>query len=176
MSGTRGRGYPTPARSATPLSDETGVPEWAFDIWEALALSIGLNFPGSLLIGLAVNATPVRAREVSRGAGGLIVAADKPDAMTIEARSIGKVPAFLLERVEPSRGTRIEVADLFGGYRDWCQCNSLDALTADAFGDELNAMTETAEIEAVRSRGRVYLLGLRLAPAHCIRKGMQLAS
>ena len=85
--------------------------------------------------------------------------------MTIEARPIGKVPAFMLERVEPSRSARIEVADLFGGYRDWCQRNGLDALTADAFGDELNTVTETVDIEAVRSRGRVYLVGLRLTPA-----------
>lgn len=105
-----------------------------------------------------------------------MIANAKSAAITIEARPIGKLPAFMLERVELSEGTRIEVADLFKSYRDWCQNNSLDALTADAFGDKLNAVTETAEIEAVRSRGRVYLLGLQLTPAPCIRKSMRLAS
>jgi len=71
----------------------------------------------------------------------------------------------MLESAEPSMSARIEVADLFG-YRDWRQSNGLDALTADAFGDALNKVAETADIEAVRSRGRVYLIGLRFAAQH----------
>ena len=55
--------------------------------------------------------------------------------------------------------SRAEVAYLYSDYRAWCQNRSFDALSIDAFGD---AVIEGAEIEAVRSRRRVYLLGLKL--------------
>jgi hypothetical protein len=53
----------------------------------------------------------------------------------------------------------VEVAYLYTAYRAWCQNRSFDALSIDALGD---AVIEGAEIDAVRSRRRVYLLGLKL--------------
>lgn len=150
------------ARSATPLSDETGVPEWAFDIWEALALSIGLNIPGSLLIALAVGVYPKSPEEASKPDTRVSATGGRAHTTTIESRPIGKVSTFMLERLEPSGRGRVEVADVYAAYGSWCSDSSKDALSAAAFGDDLQAVIEGAEIEFVKSRGRVFLVGLKL--------------
>ena len=43
-----------PPQSATPLADYTGVPEWLFDVLEALTLSFAINLPASTLVALGV--------------------------------------------------------------------------------------------------------------------------
>ena len=150
-----------PARSATPLSDETGVPEWAFDIWEALALSIGLNIPGSLLIGLAVHSAPPGRRTSGEQFSPTHIS--PAYASTSEARSIGTVPAFMLAMVEPKDSSRVEIADLFRAYRNWCRSNSLDAMDVQAFGDAVAAAVSATEIQAIRSGNKLFLTRIRLA-------------
>lgn len=153
-----------PARSATPLSDETGVPEWAFDIWEALALSIGLNIPGSLLIGLAVNSAPIRSTGEGNASFERLHAQRVDFASTaISARPMGSVSKFMLEKIEPSESSRVEVGDVYKAYRDWCRASSLDAMSVERFGEALKGAIEQSEIEAIKSRGRVYLKGLAIA-------------
>lgn len=153
-----------PARSATPLSDETGVPEWAFDIWEALALSIGLNIPGSLLIGLAVSAPAVPCRRERKIGPTELGEAQRisPSLTAIGVRPTGAVAKFVLEKIEPSESGRVEVGDVYKAYRAWCQALSLDALPVESFGEALKGVIEQSEIEAIRSRGRVYLKGLAI--------------
>jgi hypothetical protein len=36
-----------PLQSSTPLADYMGVPEWLFDVFEALTLSFSINLPAS---------------------------------------------------------------------------------------------------------------------------------
>jgi hypothetical protein len=43
-----------PPQSATPLADYTGVPEWLFDVIEALTISFAINLPASTLVALGV--------------------------------------------------------------------------------------------------------------------------
>ena len=67
-----------PPQSSTPLADYTGVPEWLFDVFEALTLSFSINLPASALIALGVKMGRTPERDARKPTSAAIVLEEEP--------------------------------------------------------------------------------------------------
>jgi hypothetical protein len=83
--------------------------------------------------------------------------------VTLPSAEPGRVSRFLVEALEPSASGRIEVVELYSAYRTWCATSRLAALVTDAFGDELQAAIDVAGLDVKSSRGKVFLLNVKLS-------------
>jgi len=91
--------------------------------------------------------------------------ADKRSAKVLQLpkQQAGRVSRFIVEHVAPaSARSKVEIADVYSGYRAWCMDSNFTALEPDAFGDQLRAALDVAGIEAKAIRDRVYLMGVTL--------------
>jgi hypothetical protein len=86
-----------------------------------------------------------------------------PSSNVVTLAPPGRVAQFLVDAVEPSANGRIEVADLYGAYRSWCAAQQVSALGAELFGDDLQAAIDVVGLEIKTSRGKVFLLKVKLS-------------
>jgi len=83
--------------------------------------------------------------------------------LQLPKQQAGRVSRFIVEHVAPaSARSKVEIADVYSGYRAWCMDSNFTALEPDAFGDQLRAALDVAGIEAKAIRDRVYLMGVTL--------------
>jgi hypothetical protein len=83
--------------------------------------------------------------------------------VTLPSSQPGRVLRFVVDALEPSNGGRIEVVELYDAYRTWCSMTRATALGADVFGDELQAAIDVASLEVKASRGKVFLLNVKMS-------------
>lgn len=143
--------------SATPLADDTGLPEWALNVFEALALSFAINLPGSALVALAVAMAQPRPARASL----TNIAAPAPT-MTPKPPS-SSVAKFLAASLQPDESGTAALNDIFGAYKAWCQAQGVEHLTAKQFIPELQRILRKIGIATKEKDGRVYCLNVRLA-------------
>ena len=141
-------------QSATPLADYTGVPEWLFDVLEALTLSFSINLPASALIALGVKMgrkQPVevaqREKEVPPPKATtnwkplLLPSKPKPRNPDDEAELFG------MAMVRPGNGCRLSPSDLRAAYVDWCQNTDKEPLPIAEIAPALGKLFRNAGIE-----------------------------
>lgn len=132
-----------PPQSATPLADNTGLPEWALDVFEALALSLAINLPASALIalGFKMGAAPrlkvtdvATAKPIDRQPLKLLAPhAEKRDAMA-EAERFG------IAMLRPDQNARLSPGDLRAAYLDWCEATGSQPLPIEAIAPALGKL------------------------------------
>jgi len=150
-----------PPQSATPLADYTGVPEWLFDVLEALALSLSINLPASALIALGVkmgrehavevaareSATPIIIQELSPSKARanskplLLSSKPKPRNPDNEAEQFG------VAMVRPGNGGRLSPSDLRAAYEGWCQKTKKEPLPIEDIAPALGKLFRNAGIK-----------------------------
>ena len=132
--------------SASPLADRLGVQAWELDL-----LGAGLrSFACTVLAGglLAFAAHPRKD-----------AVPPKPD--DVPARK--KVAPFMVDRLEAAPRSRIESADLYSAFCEWCEVNCARALPAPQFADALVPVLDEVGIKRKVAGGDVFLCDVRLA-------------
>jgi hypothetical protein len=76
---------------------------------------------------------------------------------------VGSIARFLLQGVTPAQGSRVELVELFVGYRHWCHARGLAPVGAERFADQLSDVCEKAGIATRRARGKVFVVDVSLA-------------
>lgn len=119
-----------PPQSATPLADNTGLPEWALDVFEALALSLAINLPASALIALGFKmgaAPPLKLigapRETSIASPIKLLS---PHTSTRDA--MAEAERFGIAMLRPDRDARLSASDLRAAYLNWCDATGIQPL------------------------------------------------
>jgi len=84
-------------------------------------------------------------------------------ALRPKEQPVGKVAQFMVERIQPVDGAREEWADLYVGYELWCAESGFLALAPPAFGADLMAFCDKADIGVQRRGSNVYCLDVQLA-------------
>ncbi len=138
-------------QSATPLADNTGLPEWFFDVFEALALSLAINLPASALIALGVKmgAAP-RPRLIDATLATPIEREPRPllSAPTVKRDAMAEAERFGIAMLRPDRDARLAPGDLRGAYLEWCQAADLEPLPINEIAPALGKLLRKAGIEA----------------------------
>ena len=119
-----------PPQSATPLADNTGLPEWALDVFEALALSLAINLPASALIALGVKLGA--ARPYLRSLDAPAATAQTPlnlQLPQLERRdAMAEAERFGIAMLRPDRDARLSASDLRAAYLNWCDATGIQPL------------------------------------------------
>ena len=76
---------------------------------------------------------------------------------------VGSIARFLLQGVAPAEGSRVELVELFVGYRRWCHVSGLAPVGAERFADQLSDVCAKAGIMTRRARGKVFVVDVSLA-------------
>jgi hypothetical protein len=76
---------------------------------------------------------------------------------------VGSIARFLLQGVAPAEGSRVELVELFVGYRRWCHVYGLAPVGAERFADQLSDVCAKAGIMTRRARGKVFVVDVSLA-------------
>jgi hypothetical protein len=74
-----------------------------------------------------------------------------------------KVGRFMIDRLEAAPRPRVESADLYSAYCDWCESNNSQALPAAQFGDVLVPVLNEVGIRRKMAGSDVFLCDVRLA-------------
>jgi hypothetical protein len=82
--------------------------------------------------------------------------------VTLPSAQPGLVTRFLVDALELSSAGRIEIVDLYSAYRTWCSMTRTAAVGAEIFGDDLQAAIDVAGLEIKATRGKVFLLNVKL--------------
>lgn len=120
-----------PPQSATPLSDNTGLPEWALDVFEALALSLAINLPASALIALGFKmggAPRLQARETTLATQIDAAPLKLLPAHTEPRDSMAEAERFGIAMLRPDRDARLSASDLRAAYLNWCDATGIQPL------------------------------------------------
>lgn len=152
--------HPVPA-SASPLADRLGVSAWALDLVLAGLGSVGCNGLAACLLAFAAHAPRAKARDLGGPRSRQLAASPRP-ALEVLEPSLGDIDAFMLERVQATRGGRISWAQLFTEYIAWCRANGADAVDVHAFGRRMDELAAELGREARADGGQVYFVGLGL--------------
>lgn len=149
-----------PPQSATPLADYTGVPEWLYDLLEALALSFSINLPASALIALGVNMgrTPQEA-EPAKDPAKTVILEDVPSSVGPEPRPrlpspklakdrnpAAEAERFGLAMLRPAENGCLSPADIRAAYVDWCQRSGKEPLAIEVIAPALGKLFRSARI------------------------------
>jgi hypothetical protein len=147
-----------PPQSATPLADYTGVPEWIYDVVEALTLSFAINLPASALVALGVkmglprrqtNKVPVHETATEK-----TTPQAEAQGASVDFGPSGRNPAteadrFGLARLRPDPDARLTPGDLRSGYIEWCEQRGVDPLPIQEIAPALGKMFRKAGIAIV---------------------------
>lgn len=150
-----------PPQSATPLADYTGVPEWLYDVLEALALSLAINLPASALIALGVkmgreqqiveapceNGAPI-AHELMPFSEA--VSNENPRLSSPKARRRNpddEAEQFGVAMLRPGKEGRVSPRDLRAAYVGWCEKTDKEPLPIEEIAPALGKLFRNAGIE-----------------------------
>ena len=132
--------------SASPLADRLGVQPWELDL-----LGAGLrSFACTVLAGglLAFAAHPRN---------------EPPMPKADDVSAPKKVARFMVDRLEAAPRSRVESADLYSAFCEWCEVNDVRALPAPLFADALVPVLNEVGIRRKMAGGDVFLCDVRLA-------------
>lgn len=137
-------------QSATPLADNTGMPEWLLDVIEALALSLAINLPSSALVALGVK----------MGSHGIksslpqinMVASEQGAELPVQVEykprnALAEAERFGIAMLRPSNGARLLPADLRAAYLGWCAVADLEPLPISEIAPALGSLFRRSGIE-----------------------------
>ena len=132
--------------SASPLADRLGVQPWELDL-----LGAGLrSFACTVLAGglLAFAAHPRN---------------EPPMPKADDVSAPKKVARFMVDRLEAAPRSRVESADLYSAFCEWCEVNDVRALPAPQVADALVPVLNEVGIRRKMAGGDVFLCDVRLA-------------
>lgn len=118
------------------MVQRAGWPVEQTDVRLALLLLVGALFELGSGLGLYVATVPWRSAQPS---------------FVTEARPVGEVEQFVLERLEPRQGEGLTVLSLFQHYASWCQARGEAPLLGPAFSE---GFAQIARECGLRARGR----------------------
>lgn len=150
----------SPPQSATPLADYTGVPEWLYDVLEALALSFSINLPASALIALGVKMGRTAQKEEApkeraeanlfeevRAPAGHEPRPRLPSPESAKDRDpVAEAERFGVAMLRPAGNGRLTPGDLRSAYVDWCQRSGKEPLAIEAIAPALGKLFRKAGI------------------------------
>ena len=139
-----------PPQSATPLADNTGLPEWLLDVFEALALSLAINLPASALIALGVKMSARARQSVAAKAEYRIPDLSTPRTFPVVSKrdAMAEAGRFGVAMLRPDPEARMSPGELRGAYLDWCQAADLDPLPINEIAPALGKLFRKSGIEA----------------------------
>ncbi len=150
-----------PPQSATPLADYTGVPEWLFDVLEALTLSFAINLPASALIALGVKmgrpqrqnqeaATRVITVEEATSRSEYAPKALLPAPISRKRRNPAtEAERFGVAMLRPDPNAKLTTSDLRSAYIEWCEQRGADPLPIQDIAPALGKLFRKAGIAIV---------------------------
>lgn len=149
-----------PPQSATPLADYTGVPEWLYDVLEALALSFSINLPASALIALGVKMGRTPRHEAENVTTAAVVIEELPSKAESDPRPLLPAPRanksrnpfdeaerFGMAMLRPEKDNRLPTDNLPAAYFGWCDETGRDPLPLSEIGPALGQLFRTAGIK-----------------------------
>jgi hypothetical protein len=78
------------------------------------------------------------------------------------ARPAGSIPKILAAALEPGKGSRVEMEEIYGAYSGECRRLYARAVSPRDFVDPLKRFCSTCRIKTKVADGKVYLLNVRL--------------
>ena len=139
-----------PAQSPTPLADNTGLPEWLLDVFEALALSLAINLPASALIALGVKMGATQRTHLIDASAATFAEPERRPLLafnTTPRDATAEAERFGVAMLRPESNSRLSPADLRSAYLDWCQATGLDPLPIGDIAPALGKLFRRAGIE-----------------------------
>jgi hypothetical protein len=100
---------------------------------------------------------------VEESSAAMIAAPRRPHLATSGQRRAGSVTQIMAETLEPARGKRAELEDVFRAYVAACRARGLDFVTPEQFIDPLQRFCRECGIATQTRAGKIYLMGVRLA-------------
>lgn len=166
----------SPATSGTPLADRLGVPAWLLDLAIAALGALGANGLAATLLAFGAHRRKADRRET-------IQTREEPRKRYSAPRVIDAEPAprrlpvgdvtqhaarFGVERLAPSRGGRVALADLHNTYRAWCQDIGSEVLPPAQIGPALASLFAGVGITIEDRDGERYAVGIAIKPGQSI--------
>jgi hypothetical protein len=142
-------------QSATPLADNTGLPEWLLDTIEALALSLAINLPASALIALGVKMGARREPQTVDTTAVDLAYVKPADSLGRSVLPAPKAPMreaaieaerFGVAMLRPAKGARLSPGELRAAYIGWCDANGAEPLPMSEIAPALGALFRKAGI------------------------------
>jgi len=166
---------PMPA-SASPVADRLGLPSWALDLILAALGSVGCNGLAACLLAFAAHGPRLGPAIEAPNLGPVTVTAEPENLAApgprlgrsvlelpaVEVTERGDIDAFMLERVQATRGGRISWARLFTEYVAWCRTSGAEPVSASAFGQRMDELRDELGRDVRENNGQVYFVGLGL--------------
>jgi hypothetical protein len=139
-----------PPQSATPLADNTGLPEWAIDVAEALMLALAINLPASALLALGVkmSARPKTPAAVKFEDRALELNTTKALPVIHKRNAMAEAERFGVAMLRPDRDARLSPGELRSAYLEWCQAVDLDPLPINEIAPALGKLFRKSGIES----------------------------
>lgn len=150
-------------QSATPLADNTGLPEWLLDTLEAFALSLAINLPASALVALGakMGRAPWKENNQLRTESTLVfeevsanVERDVRPLLSAPHPSRRRNPADEAERfgvamLRPDKDSRLSPSELRAAYVNWCERTEKEPLPIENIAPALGRLFRKAGIDVV---------------------------
>jgi hypothetical protein len=86
------------------------------------------------------------------------------------ARPAGSIPKILSAALEPWKGSRVEMEEIYAAYARECARQGVAAVTPEEFVDPLKRFCRACRITAKVEDAKVYLMNVRLTAAAATRK------
>jgi hypothetical protein len=83
----------------------------------------------------------------------------------VSANPAGSVAKVMTPLLEPHKGSRVEMGDIYGAYVKACQKLQVRALALDEFVDALATFCRATKIRTKKLRSHIYLMDVQLEPA-----------
>ena len=152
-----------PPQSVTPLADNTGLPEWALDVAEALMLALAINLPASALVALGVkmSARPGSPPQITaETVEAEPVAVNVPVVTNSKRDAVVEAAKFGVARLTPVADARLSPGELHSAYLSWCETTDLDPLPVTVIAPALAKLFRKSGIEARDG----YAVGVAIKP------------
>jgi hypothetical protein len=81
----------------------------------------------------------------------------------VALKNKGSVRSFVLDRLRPAAGCKIEMKFLLQEYRSWCEQKGFEAKDVSDFAEDMRAVCDKADIKIQTLGNRVFCLDVQLA-------------
>jgi hypothetical protein len=84
------------------------------------------------------------------------------------ALPVGSAPELLTDLLKPAVGQRVEIEEVYRAFAVRCRAIGKRPVTPEQFVEPLQVFCRECRIESEQQRGRVHLVGVRLAAAQTL--------